>query len=54
MRQPEPAEVLRLGVSPEFRALMAFLAARAPAPDSETFRELAIDWTAAESDEAAA
>jgi len=49
----EPVEVPRLGVSEEFRALMEFFADRAPRPDSEVFRALSIDWTAAESDEAA-
>lgn len=52
-RMTEPVEVPRLGVSEEFRALMEFFADRAPRPDSEVFRALSIDWTAAESDEAA-
>jgi hypothetical protein len=51
--QPEPVEIQRLGVSEEFRALMAFFAARAPQGQAEIFAQLAIDWTAAERDEAA-
>jgi len=50
---PQPVDVPRLGVTTEFRALMEFLADRAPWPHSETFRELAIDWTATARDEAA-